>query len=251
MEEIGEQEQVAEIAELPVEQSEVGTPEPQVVKTFTQEEVDAIKAEIKREEQRSIKGLQRVVSKKDDVIRELKQRPSAPEDTTSIEYILQMAKSNKGEYGENDPLIPTLEAELNRRKQVAKNAEIETYKESIITGEREKLEAQITEAGFDPEDERFEDAFDMWDVSKLDGKFERAHRKLDRILKTVKLPEVKEESTVETKRKEMLASGTTKVDVPGGGGSSSDSNFVKQFASGTLPVTQANIDRYNKIINTE
>lgn len=35
-----------------------------------------------------------------------------------------------------------------------------------------------------------------------------------------------------------------------GGRGGSDSSFLKQFADGTLPVTQANIDRYNKLVNS-
>ena len=250
----GEQEQVAEITELPEEE----TPEPQEVKTFTQEEVDAIREEIKREEQRSIKGLQRVVSKKDQQIQELRRRPAHVEDTTTIELQLQSARdaeaerrTTDGEYAKKDPAIPRLEAELARRIAAQETAKMKDYRESIISGEREKLETRITEAGFDPDDERFEDAFEMWDISKLDGQFDRAHRKLDRILKTIKTPEAKAESNAETKRKEMLTKGTGKVDGIAGGGSSSDTNFHKRFASGELPVTQANIDRYNKILNSE
>ena len=86
------------------------------------------------------------------------------------------------------------EAEESRKAQLRKQ-------ESMANEAKESLEDKIREAGFEPEDEKFDTVWDKWDLARLaDGKFERAEEKLTRILSRAKPKEetVEEKKPVET-----------------------------------------------------
>jgi hypothetical protein len=176
------------------------TPEPP--KTLTQEEVNQLienaTQKARDEEFQKYKGIQRVIAQKDKEIATLKNvSTSYPANTTSnlepYKVMVEEMEAHARETGETNPRVAQMRAliaEEERKTNAEKQRrEVEQYTQTW----KEKLEAKIAEAGLTPEDEKFDDVWESFDVSyKLDGKFERAEKKLDRILKGVsKVPEVK------------------------------------------------------------
>lgn len=166
------------------------TPPPETqTRTYTQEELDAETARVRQEELEKYQGIQRTIAKKDQEIERL--RKQAPEPTSSddriAEIILQEKKRRQAELGEVDPTIPQLEAELAERKRRAAQATQFAKQEAIVKDERAKLDKKITDAGLDPNDDRFLDVDESFNLAAAyTGNFEIANKKLDRILKQVK-----------------------------------------------------------------
>lgn len=185
-----------------VEESQAGTEiqEEAQAKTYTQEELDAAKAEIKTDADKQYQGIQRVVSQKDQKIKELEAKPTQPSiggDDTVLEFLLQDRKSKAAELGETDPMIAKLEAELAERKQKQSQGAQLRWQEQVTQQQGEKFDQQIKEAGLDPSDERLDDFHDAFEDAKEDGKFGKAERKLDRILGKIKPSESKGKETEE------------------------------------------------------
>ena len=179
-------------------------------KTYTQEELDALLGE----RDKAYQGIQRVVSQKDRKIRELEAPRTQPSKATKV--ILEEMEARQTEEGITNPRIAQLRAEIAREEQAE-------GMETITREWRGKITDKIVNAGLDPSDEAFDDVWESFDVAyAIDGKFERADKKADRILAKVKPVEKKEtkpedfdKRLEEEKRKWMEEQGLLATDTGG------------------------------------
>lgn len=229
-------------------------------KSFTREELDTAMEQVRQEEMAKYQGIQKVVSKKDREIEDLRKRgyTQPSQDDKLLELMLQDRREKSSEYGGYDPLIPQLETELAARKERQAYQESQIKKQEYTDNWKEKLNTRINEAGLDPNDGQFDDVWETFDIAySVDGKFERAEKKLDKILKSVK-PEAEPKETEEelkkrlreeVKREIMLERGEleTETGLPSGG-NLGDAEFITQFSEGKVPMTKENIERANKIM---
>ncbi len=181
-----------EVVATPIEKvttQEVPPVEPQT-KTLTQAELDEIIRKARDEELQKYKGIQRTIAKREDEIATLKRKLSEPKESKSSlatnEIILADMKARQTETGEANPRIAQLEAMLadeRRKESLAKQQQaVEDYTQTW----RDKLEEKIVQSGFTPNDEKFDDIWESFDMHyTVDGKFEHVEKKLDRILKGV------------------------------------------------------------------
>lgn len=216
-------------------------------KTFTQEELDAFKAEIEAEADKRYQGIQRVVSKKDQEIERLrKAQPRETGDDTLLEVMLQDRRSKATELGEPDPVIARLETELAQRKRKQTQEAQLRWQEQVTQQHREKFDQRIQEAGLDPNDERLDDFQDAFEDAQEDGRFGKAERKLNRILSKVKEPKGKGKSETDEERIERLAEEKLRAKMEeqgllitetGGPSASSGSwlEFEKRYIAGKVP----------------
>lgn len=172
-----------------LEEPEKETPEPDAsTKTVSQEEIDALVATAaekgKAEAWEEYQGIQRVVSQKDQRIKELEEREAQPSksDDDLLQILIDERKGKPSEYGEADPLIPKLESIVSKRKQAQSQAQVATF--------NRKADAVY---------KRAEEAYGEDDVDNLHsirtliraGDFDLAEKKLAKVTK--KEPPKKEE----------------------------------------------------------
>jgi len=168
----------------------------------TQEQLNDLKGQLDRLE-RSNEGLRGSLKEKD---RLLKSRQTTPDDDLGFyEKMIQGLKS-KPEYTDSpDPAITVLEAELASRKQRQEQQKLYQQMDAYATDQRDKIENKIREAGLDPSDERFEDAWEWFDMTyNSDGKFERVAKRVNRILKQVEPKEKEVDKSSDEKLKEKV-----------------------------------------------
>lgn len=205
---MGKNEKVEDATET--SEMEDTTTEPQApVLPASKEELDALIAvaaeKAKLEAQDEYRGIQRTVSKKDREIEELRKRVSQPPETTEdlgIYEAMIADRQGRADYESNDPVITQLQAKLNAAKQKQTRDNQARYQERVTRESWDKCSKLIEDAGLDLEDEKLDDFHDAFDDAKDTGRFERAERKLSRILGKVK-PKEKTES--EDERIERLA----------------------------------------------
>ena len=179
------------------------------------------------EAEEKYKGFQRTVSKRERENAELKKQLEQPNTSSSVgtqELMLEMLKGQQGD--EPNPRVAQLESALAVEKQ--REAQNTAYKkqQAGALDKRSELEQQIIDAGHDPDDEAFEEVFEAWEVANImDGKFERADRKLARTLKNLKPQETTETQTPdidkireEVRRQVMEENGLLKTDTGGPSG---------------------------------
>ena len=153
-------------------------------------------------------------------------KAKAPADGTdqTLEILLADRKSRKDEYGDNDPVLNQLEAEVARRKHAGK-----IQQQQVIRDERkEELYGKLEEAGIDISDDTVTAELDMAiDLAyALDGDFTRAERVVKKLVKSAKPKgdESKMETEVQIreriKREVMEEMGLTKPEknTPSGSG---------------------------------
>uniref|UniRef100_A0A6M3KTR3 Uncharacterized protein n=1 Tax=viral metagenome TaxID=1070528 RepID=A0A6M3KTR3_9ZZZZ len=210
--------------------------------TFTQQ-LEAARQEAaeqaRQEEFAKYQGIQRAISKKDAEIKRL--QAELTKTPTSQSSILSKMVDVMEEEGGTNPRISQLKAELAQEQQREK---WNTYVGSARSG----MEDEIREAGFDPDDPKFDRANAAFEAATVHGDFSRAKTILDKVLKTVG-PKV-EEKKVETSKQEtaeqmkarireevklelMKENDELKTDTglsSGGGGSWED--FTQEFVQG-------------------
>ncbi len=169
--------------------------------TFTQEQqvqIDALvqkaKGEGEADATEKYKGIQRTISQKDKQIDTLKKIAESKVDSLApSELMLEEMQANQ-QFGETNPRIAQMEALITAAKREdADKKQMQVVEEYTQTW-RDKLEDKITKVGLSAEDEQFDDMWESFDLTyKVDGKFERVEKRLDRILKGVKVVEKPEE----------------------------------------------------------
>lgn len=147
-------------------------------------------------------------------------------------------------------------AELARLRGVEKyyhgDLQRQQVEQQIVASKQafyESMTQSIQEMGIDAKDKRIDWGLDAPDPATAQrrilssvGKIQREEAKAEkgRIDQQLKDAEAK-------MRKDL---GLDSVDTAASAGAGSDAEFVKQFGAGDLPLTQANLDRYNKIKDT-
>jgi len=220
-----------------VEAPEVTEPQE---KTYSQEELDAALTE----KEEAYKGLQKSIARQAEELGQLRKRATQPSSLSvkRDEIILEEMKRRAQEEGITNPRIAELEGELLREKQ---RESMETYTSTY----REKLNQKIKESGLDPTDEQFDGVWETFDIAyAVDGKFERADKKLDRVLSKPK-PEKKEivvekddftKRLEEEKRKWMEEQGLLATETGGPSASSpSKDNAYAKYVAGDITVEEA------------
>jgi len=148
--------------------------------THTQEEFDTAIAQTKEEELRKYQGIQRTIAKKDERIKQLEEQ--APPSLKGSEILLDEMRARQTEYGEPNPRIALLEAQITKERQEEARQKYVQWQQREIKKHREAFDQRIKKAGLDPTDERLEDYLDAFEDAEDTGNFGRAERKLDRIL---------------------------------------------------------------------
>ena len=188
------------------EQVEEKQPEGEVLpqtKTFTQEEMDVLVAQARDEEKEVYKGIQRTVSAKDEEIKRLRESGKPQSDNSGLGQVMLDEMKASQEFGTVNPRVAQLESLLSTEKTKQARAEATQRGDEITREYRTKLNKKIGDIGLDPSDERFDDVWDTFEIAyAVDGKFERAEKKLDRILTKVK-PEEKTKETTEDEVKRL------------------------------------------------
>ena len=188
----------------------------------TQEELIAQAKEEARQEAyaKALKDYQRQAAKKDQKIDELEkqlaQAPKTVEDDL-VEILLQERKGKASEYGEEDTLIPKLEALLAKKKESQKQAQLQAYYK-----EADAIYNLAVEAFGE------DDVDSLYTVRTLirSGDFDLIRKKIAKVSKEGKKkePETKEEVSPfvseEAKRKWMEEHGLLESETasPSGGG---------------------------------
>jgi len=172
---------------------------------------------------------------------------------------------------------PEVKERVTRAKQVfQKSVEDERLEaqflkqQAIITSEREAMTEKIIDAGFDPNLENFDVVHDLFDTAAdKTGDFTKANERCDKVLSRlvankekeskvvdetkVKTPEPNEQSNAETAKAEAYkilkdaGYNLESVDLGGGVGGDSDTDFNTLWAEGKLPDTPANVKRARKL----
>ena len=178
----------------PKAQTEVVTEEPEIIALLKE-----AKAEGKREAEEAYKGYQRVVSARENEVKELKKRleekPIAAPVTGLSNQVIELME--RGEYDEAKKYVALQQQEQTRQAALQRQA-------TTTEGHRQRIRQEIIGAGQDPDDEIFEDVFEAVDLADAwDGKFERADKKLKRVLKP-KLAEAVKQSDIEERARQLL-----------------------------------------------
>jgi len=170
-------------------------------KSYTQEELDAFVEQAKQEEFQKYQGIQRTVAKKDQELEQLRrQAPQAIPNTTLKGIVDEIERLQTREDYSPDPAsqsrIAQLKGEIVREEQRVAQQQAYAQMDAIANQWRERLDQKIRDAGFDPSDDKFDGVNDAFTIANsVDGKFEKAEARLDRILGKAK-------PTQETKPKE-------------------------------------------------
>jgi len=231
-------EEEVKVEEETVEESPQAEPPTQLTEDRIKELISEARAEGKAEATEQYKGFQRTVSKTQRENAELKQRLEglpAPQNTLTQELMVAELKQMDAE----NPRIAQLEQAIMLEKQKVEAQTRYNTQQSEARTERTKLEEQIEAAGFDIEDEAFEDVWDDWSVAnKLDGDWSRPQRKLKRILKkqtpipvAEKPDDTKEKAEAARKKAEEEGSLITETGSPSAGGMS-NRQFMESYNRG-------------------
>jgi hypothetical protein len=170
------------------EELEQKQPESEVKQDVTGEtkevsDLDKLKAEllgeIDKRTTESTKGLQRVIAKKDQQIKELTEKLSKTQSQSTEDYLKVLEEKARQE--EDTKTLAYIE-HIKRQKET----ELQLSKQEQIAQEKkDELETRIRESGEDPDDPKYASVFLAWEVAEAkDGKFERATKILDKLLPT-------------------------------------------------------------------
>lgn len=200
----------------------------------------------KEEAEETYKGIQRTLARKDDEIKELKERANRPQATGNLnELMLQALKSQQSDFSEPNPVIAQMEKALEQEKQRVAYQEQIRRQEQIVSQKRDEFERKITEVNpnLDHDDESldvFWDAFDYArDVSGTAG-FAKAEKRLNRILqKVTKKSEPNPDKSEEQEREELEKAGKLKTEtgIPSASGLSFQ-DFEERYNKGLVPLAQ-------------
>lgn len=238
------------VEQPPVVEPPEGTPPPEVQPTIpTQEQIDASVAEA---EDRGYKKSQKVISKKDEELKALREQagqfgqPSMS--PTVAEGMLELLEAQQVELGERNPNIAKLKAQITVERQKEAQQQQWAQWQKVVSQQKEKLDRAVEAAqalGLNPDDEALEDVYEAFeDAAEFTGRFERAHKKLEKIAKKgkpkVESKETEEESEEEKERKILEKHGLLTSEAGGPSASSpSKTAATVKFAKGEITEEQA------------
>jgi len=168
--------------------------------TYSAEEVAAREARIIAESEAKIQAAKEEARKEtysklnpkiSELTQKLKQKPQV---TGSLDAVQALAETMQSELGIDNPKVQNalsvLAQEKNRIKQAQEQAaREEQYNQwvNLANAEWEKLEQKLVESGFDSNSDEYESVHDKWEYGRdVSGNFDKAQKRLDRILKVAK-----------------------------------------------------------------
>ena len=204
---------------MTMETAQVLPPLGQTPAPESKEDIDAVRSQLqealnkakeaedgKKKAEEEAKKHHKVATEQGRELKRLRESQLPPTQPTSLVPLKAMAdeleRLSQSSYAE-DPAAAARLASI--RKQIADEEmrQLVESREGITKTWREKLEKQIADSGLTPEDSQFEDVWDAFDIAySVDGKFERAERKLNRILKERKSVEEKKAPEAQPKETE-------------------------------------------------
>jgi len=203
-----------------------------------QSELDALKsqvAELKKlndESIREAKAHQASSTRAHQELSRIKSQIDRSQSSSTTKQLLEIAEEQSGE---ENPKVKALKEQLAYEERLSRQ-------EQVTQENKQKMEDKIKSAGLNPEDDEFDNVWDAFELAaSLDGKFERAEKRLERVLgrkkpsETVKNEKQKQDSEEEIARKVMERKGLLVSDngLPSGSGGSF--NEVEQaFISGKI-----------------
>jgi len=242
---------VSPIGETTKTAETLGNVEQEEPKSLTKEDVQQMIAEATKQAVAEAKdaGRRELQGQQDRNKREIEKAVRRAE---RAEGVLSTAQKR---FEETDPdVAKDLELERLRQDQQSRltfeqEEEVRQRQENYTKTLNDSLYAHLQALGIDPNDKRIDWAEDSPDYISGRAKFDAS------VTKIIKEEQQTAQTGFEKRLKELEAKmtqagieansveTTTSLGVVAG----SDAEFVKQFGSGQLPATQANISRYNKI----
>ena len=193
-------------SETPVEGNQGNETPESYTKSQLEELARDLKEEWEVEKQEEFKGIQRVVTQKDQIIKGLQsqgqpQATSAPSQASTM--MLELLKQQAGESGDPAAMGRIQQIELAMRHEAANFAKQSQQKriQEEDANARAELEQKIAVAGLDPKDSMFRPVWSEYKIARLaDGDWSEARAALDEIMSkaTKKGAEPNKEKEVET-----------------------------------------------------
>lgn len=157
-------------------------------------ELDLLKTQIaeKNKElekwQRESKAHQATATRASQELKKLRELSTSGKKPTT-----QLLELYEEQFGADNPKVKDLKMQMTREEQIARQ-------DQIAQDYKSKLQEKITTAGLNPEDEQFDVVWDAYDMAySVDGKFDRAESRLDRILNKQGKKESKSENNDKSK----------------------------------------------------
>lgn len=180
------------VEQPPVEPPPEETPPPEVQPTtYTQEQLDAFVAEA---EKQGYKKSQRVISEREKELKALReQAPSFGQFSPTVaEGLLGVLEAQQVELGERNPNIAKLKAQITVERQKEVQQQQWAQWQKVVTQQKEKLDKAVEALKLNPDDEALGEVYEAFeDAAEFTGRFERAHKKLDKIAKKIEPKEPK------------------------------------------------------------
>lgn len=188
---------------MTMETAQVIPPLGQTPAPESEEDIDAVRSQLqealnkakeaedgKKKAEEEAKKHHRVATDQGRELKKLRESQLPPTQPTSLVPLKAMAdeleRLSQSSYADDPAAAVRLSA---IKKQIA-DEEMRQWvevREAFTRDWRGTLEKQIAESGLTPEDSQFDDVWETFDIAySVDGKFERAEKKLNRILKEIK-----------------------------------------------------------------
>ena len=226
------------------------TPEPEgETLEGLKQQLEQLRVDLEQKEQ-NLRSAQGVTRKQAEELQSLKETSSRIDNLEDlIQIVVAQQAAQKGQ-SETDYLEEPKAQGIDIVRQVQQARLQREYQQKINSYQK-----RTTDLGLSPMDG------DYWVIKNLveSGMYSQADTKLEQFEKAKpeppkEKPEPKpetEDERIERKAKEFLIKqGLIPTGTSGPSVSSSDAEFIKQFGSGELPASKANMERYNKIVKS-
>jgi len=226
----------------PAPSAESAVEQPEKVQPETVTPTDDASALVAEAEQRQVE-LQAEIDRKEAVIQRLKEKvelrkrkeKATPLATTTPNTQLETMKLMVSDLEARDAEQGTVNPRVAQIKQmITEEEQRQVYEKQVqnwqqtTESEREKIEAQIEEAGLNPTDSQFDAVWDKFDIASYQtGNFDAVNQRLGRVLKTVKpvnkekkeeTPEITPELREKIEREYVIKNGIISSDESGPSG---------------------------------
>ena len=186
---------------------EAQVPEP------TPEELRASLVEAQAEIERKEEVIKKLQKRKGEALRtrqttQFTPTPQSTGDIRVLEILLEDKIRQQQETGVPDAMVPIIQAEITAKRQREFQQNQMAQWQARVNQEEATFSQKIDELGLDPDDEKLEDARDAFDMAaKFTGDFERAYRKLDKVVKQVEPKAEAKAESEETKKQKWIEEG--------------------------------------------
>ncbi len=240
-----------EVKEVPAEESPETPKADEVLEvTYSKDQAEAIRDEALKDQYNKLNSSLSSLGAENKRLREQLLQPSdTPSSRKITSGVLDTLDNLVSSSYADDPAAKSKIAALRNeaaRLEQQEIREVQIRKQGTITqGEREKIDQKIRSAGLDPNDEVFDTVNDAFEYARdVNGNFDKAHLRLDRILNKQKpkkeAPEVKEQDVDESARKMLEEKGLLKTDTGGPSASAmSAQKAMQEYGAGNITAEEA------------